>query len=179
MAVEQRGTGAQREPYRRSSEERRTGVGRRIRNRRLDDAPVENEQRKADRRSSSGRRGGNVSYSLSESVLEVTVEGHFTAEAELAVIGEGLASIPSGAKPGVLVDITRSREYKRLPDFERLAMLLGEYAGSLDGRVGIVVSDPVRFGSARQFSSLVERYGLEARPFKDRGAAVDWLHTDG
>ena len=170
MAVEQGGTGAQRE---------RTGVGRRIRNRRLDDAPVENEQRKADRRSISGRRGGNVSYSLSESVLEVTVEGHFTAERELAVIGRGLASIPSGAKPGVLVDVTRSREYKRLPDFERLAMLLGKYAGSLDGRIGIVVSDPVRFGSARQFSSLVERYGLEARPFKDRGAAVDWLHTAG
>ncbi len=107
------------------------------------------------------------------------MEGHFTAEEELAVIGEGLASIPSGAKPGVLVDVTRSREYKRLPDFERLAMLLGEYAGSLDGRIGIVVSDPVRFGSARQFSSLVERYGLEARPFQDRGAAVDWLHTAG
>ena len=163
-----------------SSGERRTGVvGRRMRHRRLGDASVENEQRKADRRSISGRRGGNVSYSLSESVLEVTVEGHFTAEEELAVIGKGLASIPSGAKPGVLVDVTRSREYKRLLDFERLAMLLGQYAGSLDGRIGVVVSDPVRFGSARQFSSLVEGYGLEARPFEDRGAAVDWLHTAG
>ena len=163
----------------RSSEERRTGVGRRIQNRRLDDAPVENEQRKADRRSSSGRRGGNVSYSLSESVLEVTVEGHFSFEEVLAVFGKGLASIPSGAKPGVLVDVTRSGEYKRLLDFERLAMLLGEYAGSLDGRIGIVVSDPVRFAIAQEFSSLVERYGLEACPFEDRGAAVDWLHEAG
>ena len=179
MAVEQRGTGAQREPYRRSSEERRTGVGRRIRNRRLGDAPVENEQRKADRRSISGRRGGNVSYSLSESVLEVTVEGHYTAEEELAFIGRGLASIPSGAKPRVLVDVTRSREYQSSPHFEQLATLLGRYAGSLDGRIGVVVSDPVRFGGARQISSLVERYGLEVRPFKDRGAAVDWLHTAG
>ena len=147
--------------------------------RRLGDAPVENEQRKADRRSISGRRGGNVSYSLSESVLEVTVEGHFTASEELAVIGIGLASIPPGAKPGVLVDVATGREYKRLPDFEQLATLLGRYAGSLDGRIGIVVSDPVRFGSARQFSSLVERHGLEARPFEDKGAAVDWLHTAG
>ena len=167
-------------PDRRSSGERgRTDIGRRVGNRRLYNARVENEQRKADRRSSSARGRGSLSYSLSGSVLEVTVEGHFTAEEELAVIAEGLASIPSGSKPGVLVDVTRSREYKRLPDFERLATLFGEYAGSLDGRIGIVVSDLVRLGSARQFSSLVERYGLEARPFTDRGAAVDWLHTAG
>ncbi len=56
MALEQGGTGAQREPDRRSSEERRVGMGRRVRNRRLHDATVENEQRVTDRRIGSARR---------------------------------------------------------------------------------------------------------------------------
>ena len=101
--------------------------------------------------------------------------GSFTTEEALAVFGRGLVSIPSSAKPGVLIDVTRSEESKPLPDFERLAMLFGVYAGSLDGRIAILVSDTVRFGIARQFSSIIERYGLEASPFGNRGTALDWL----
>ena len=139
-----------------------------------------------DRRSSGERRAGDerrgaspVSYSLSKSLLEVTVVGNFTTEEALAVFGKGLASIPSGAKPGVLINATRSEAYKRLPDSERLAMLFGAYTGSLDGRIAIVVSDPMRFAISRQFGSLLARYGFEACPFEDRGAAVDWLHATG
>ncbi len=120
-----------------------------------------------------------VSYSLSESVLEVTLVGHYTVEEVLAAFEQGLAAIPSGAKPGILINVSRSGEFAGLLDFVRLAGLLGEHADSLSGRIGALVSDSVRFGLAQQLGVLVENYGLEAAPFEDRDAAVDWLDAAG
>ena len=59
MEVEEGGLGEHRGPDRRSNGERRTGIGRRVWNRRFDDTPVENEQRTAERRTGSVRRGGS------------------------------------------------------------------------------------------------------------------------
>lgn len=120
-----------------------------------------------------------VSYSLSESVLEVTIVGHFTVEEALAAFEQGLATIPSDSKPGVLIDVSRSGEFAGLLDLVRLAGLLGEHADLLSGRIGILVSDLVRFGLAQQLGVLVEDYGLEAAPFEDRDATVDWLDAAG
>ena len=116
-----------------------------------------------------------VSYSLSESILEVTMEGRTTTEEGLAAFEQGLASIPSGAKYGVLIDVTRSEEVKSFGDFKQIAALFGEHADSLGGRIGVLVAHQVRFGTARQFGALVECHGLEALPFEDRDAAVAWL----
>ena len=116
-----------------------------------------------------------VSYSLSESVLEVTIEGQPTVEEAVAAIEQGLAAIPSDAKAGVLIDVTRSGKFAGLLDLMQLAGLLGRRANSLNGRIGILVSDPVRLGLAQQLGVLVEDYGLEAVPFEDKDAAVDWL----
>ena len=120
-----------------------------------------------------------VSYTVSESVLEVTFEGRFTVEETLATLEQGLASIPSRATPGVLIDVTRSGELARFEDLQRFAGLFSEHADSLSGRIGILVTDQIRFGLARQFGALVEGHGLEAAPFKDRDAAVDWLDAAG
>ncbi len=49
----------------------------------------------------------------------------------------------------------------------------------LSGRIGILVSDPVRLGLGQQLGVLVEDYGLEAVPFEDRDAVVDWLDAAG
>ena len=162
---------------RRSGGEDQTGLGRRVRNRRLDFGSADIEKRTAERRAGCPRRGGAVTYSLSWSLLEVTMEGHFTVEEALAIFAGGLASIPSGSKPDVLIDTTRSQEHKRLPDYERLAMLLAEHAGSLSGRIGILVSGPLRLALSRQFSSLVEQHGFEACAFEDRSHAFDWLNA--
>lgn len=120
-----------------------------------------------------------VSYSLSESVLEVTIVGHFTVEEALAAFEQGLATIPSDSKPGVLIDVSRSGEFAGLLDLTRLAGLFGQHADLLSGRIGLLVSDWVRFGLAQQLGVLVEDYGLEAAPFEDRDAAVDWLDAAG
>ena len=116
-----------------------------------------------------------VSYSLDESLLEVTLEGQVTSEEAFAVVQQGLASIPSGEKPGVLIDVTRSAELKSFGDIQRLAGVFGLHADSLGGRIGVLVSNQVRYGIARQFGAIVEDHGLQAAPFEDRDAAIDWV----
>ena len=61
MEVQQEGpVGEHRGPPERSSVERRIGNGRRVCNRRIDEVPVEDEQRAAVRRMGPIRRGGAV-----------------------------------------------------------------------------------------------------------------------
>ncbi len=59
-----------------------------------------------------------------------------------------------------------------------LADLLGAHSASLNGRIAVVVSTQARFGGARQLGMLVEQHGLEARPFRDRPAALSWLQGE-
>ena len=116
-----------------------------------------------------------VSYSLSESVLEFTFEGSFTSAEALAALEQGIASVPPGTRPGVLIDVTTSSEPLRsYEEMRRLAQFFGSHMASLDGRIAVVVSTQVRFGKTRQFGALVEGYGVEARAFPDRPAAVSW-----
>ncbi len=120
-----------------------------------------------------------VSYSLSESLLEIEMEGQTAVEEGLAVFEQALASIPSHEKPGVLLDVTRSAQLTSFEDLRRFVWLFGEHADSLGGRIGVLVANEVRFGITRQFGVLVEGHGLEAAPFQDRDAAVDWVRAAG
>lgn len=120
-----------------------------------------------------------VSYSLSESLLEVTVEGDFTVEEAFAVFQQGLASIPTHEKPGVLIDVTRSAKLASFSELQRLAGLFGLHADSLGGRIGVLVEKPIRYGLARQFGAFVESHGLKVVPFENRETAVDWVHAAG
>ena len=119
-----------------------------------------------------------ASYSLSGFVLEFTFEGRVTSAEGLAAVEQGIASVPSGTRPGVLIDVTKSEELKSLETTRRLADLLGAHSASLSGRIGVLVSTEARFGKARQLGGLVGRYGLDARPFHDRPAAVSWLQGE-
>ena len=116
-----------------------------------------------------------VSYSLSDSVLEFTFEGRTTSAEAFAAVEQGIASVPPGTRPGVLIDATKSEELKSYETMKMLAELLGAHSASLSGRIGVLVSTQARFGKARQLGALVEEHGLEARPFQDRPAALSWL----
>ena len=109
-----------------------------------------------------------ISYVLAEALLEVTVEGQFTEEEELAGFEQALAAIPYGQKPGVVIDVTGSAEFRGFSSLRRLAELLGRDTALLGGRVGIVVPNRVRFGIARPFAALLLGRGLEGAAFRDR-----------
>ena len=121
-----------------------------------------------------------ASYTLSESVLEFTFEGKFTSAEGLAALEQGIASVPPGTRPSVLFDVTTSEQppgsYEQVG---RLSKLLDAHSASLSGRIGVLVSDQLRFGVARQFGALGEQYGFDVCPFLDRSAAVSWLQGGG
>ena len=120
-----------------------------------------------------------ASYSLSESVLEFTFEGSFTSAEALAALEQGIASVPPGTRPGVLIDVTTSREPVRsYEEMRGLAQFFGSHMASLSGRIAVVVSTQARFGTTRQFGAMIEEHGLDARPFHDRPAAVSWLQGE-
>ena len=99
------------------------------------------------------------------------VGGHFNFQLNL-----GLPPlVPPDTQPGVLIDVTKSEELRSYETMQKLAQLFGEHAASLSGRIAVVVSTQARFGTARQFGMLVQEYGVEARAFPDRPAAVSWL----
>ena len=116
-----------------------------------------------------------VSYSLSGSVLEITPEGKYTSAEALAAAEQAIGSVPPDLQLGILIDVTKSEELKSYETMQRLAQLFGSHVASLSGRIAVAVSTPARFGNARQFGALLEKYGVEARPFHDRVAAVSWL----
>ena len=77
-----------------------------------------------------------VSYSLSESLLEFTFEGSFTTEEARAVFRQGLATVPPGTRPGVLIDVTTSKEpIRRYEAMRRLAQFFGSHMALLSGEV--------------------------------------------
>ena len=119
-----------------------------------------------------------ISYSLSQSVLVFTVEGRVTTAEGLATFEQGIASVPPGTRPDVLIDVTKSEELRSYETMMRLADLLGAHSASLGGRIAVLVSTQGRFGKARQLGMLVEEHGLDARPFHDRPAAVSWLQGE-
>ena len=119
-----------------------------------------------------------VSYSLSGSVLEFTFEGKYTMPEALAAIEQAIASVPPGARPEVLVDVTKSEEKRSYETIHMMALPFGLNAASLSGRIALVVSTQAQFGGVRQFGAMLERYGVEARPFQDRPAAVSWLQGE-
>ncbi len=119
-----------------------------------------------------------VSYSLSESVLEFTLEAKYTMAEALAAIGQAIASVPPDTQPDVLVDVTKSEEERSYETIHMMALPFGSNVASLSGRIAVVVSTQAQFGGARQFGALVEEHGLEARPFRDRPAAISWLQGE-
>ena len=119
-----------------------------------------------------------VTYSLSDSILEITLEGKYTSAESLAAFEQGIASVPPDTRPGVLIDVTKSEELRSYETMHRIADRFGVHSASLSGRIAVVVSTQARFGSARQLGALVEGYGLHARPFRDRPAAVSWLQGE-
>ena len=116
-----------------------------------------------------------VSYSLSDSVLEFTHVGKYTSAESFAVAEQAIALVPPDTQPGVLIDVTKSEELRSYETMKRLADLFGAHSASLSGRIAVVVSTQARFATARQFGALGEGYGIEARPFHDRPAALSWL----
>ncbi len=120
-----------------------------------------------------------ASYSLSDSVLEITLEGSYTSAEALVAFEQGIASVPPDTRPGVLIDVTKSEELRSYETMQRIADRFGAHSASLSGRIAVVVSTQARFGKARQFGALVEGHGLDARPFHDRPTAISWLQGGG
>ena len=114
-------------------------------------------------------------FSLTDSLLELTLEGAFTNAEVLTTFRQGLASAPSGKKLDVLIDVTKSGELKEFEDLQLLGRFFVENADSLGGRIAVLVSDTARFGVARQLGGLLDDEGLEVAPFRDRDAALDWV----
>ncbi len=118
-------------------------------------------------------------FSLTDSFLELTFEGVFTDAEAGTTFRQGLASIPSGKRPNVLIDVTKSVERKGLEALARLARFFAENADSFGCRIAVLVPDTARWGVARQFGAMVDKEGYEVAPFRDRDAALDWVRGVG
>ena len=78
-----------------------------------------------------------VSYSLSDSILEITLEGKYSSAESLAACEQGIASVPPDTRPGVLIDVTKSEELRSYETMQRLADLFGAHSASLSGRIAV------------------------------------------
>ncbi len=118
-----------------------------------------------------------VSYSLTGSLLQLNLEGHYEPHDIIAAFLKGLADPQCPPRVALLLDVTRSESLeKRTPhEIRHVAEFLGPYADRLGARCAVVATKDIHFGLSSMGSAYTENVGVEAAVFRDTESAVLWL----
>ena len=119
-----------------------------------------------------------VTYSCVGDVLELELEGAYEPAEILRQFQAALADPNCPPRVTLLIDVSRSEVLARRPMHEiaRIAIQLGPYAERIGGRCAVFAPSDVTFGLAQMGSVAADTVGVDARVFRSRQSALDWLH---
>ena len=116
-----------------------------------------------------------VLHSINGKIAKIIVTGHFTIDELLAGFQETLNDGLLTSGTHILVDVTKSEELPSYVVINQIAAVLSDNQNRFSGRMAILVSQTVRYGIARQLSTLLDSNNIDARPFYIYKEAMDWL----
>jgi hypothetical protein len=118
-----------------------------------------------------------VQYSLQERVLIIEATGAYEPQDIIRAFLDGLRD-PSCPQPvGLLLDVTHSKSLATRPaaEIRGVAEFLGPYAERIGGRCAVVAPSDVAFGLSQMGAAYSRGVGVEARAFRSRDEALQWL----
>ena len=108
-------------------------------------------------------------------VVRIFVEGHFSVNELLAGFQFALDDDHVTSYSHILIDVTKSEELPPAEIIEQIAAILCRNRERFSCRLAILVSKVVRYGIARQLSTMLDNKNINAEPFYNQKEAVDWL----
>ena len=118
-----------------------------------------------------------VSYSLRGTLLRIDCVDLYEPE-EIVACFDAAMDDPDCPRPAaLLLDVTRSRSLadRKTHDVIRVARHLEGYVTRIGGRCAVLAASNVQFGLSRVGAAHVGTSGIEARVFRELGAALQWL----
>lgn len=113
------------------------------------------------------------------SMLLVVGEGRISQGERLAAIREWLGDPDFRPGMNTLCDFSAATSTPTMVELREIVTLIAQHAKTIGKKkLAIIATQPVTFGVARQFQVLADSGPLDVSVFKDRRAALGWLHRD-
>lgn len=118
-----------------------------------------------------------VTWSIDEDLVQLTLEGHYAPTDIIDAFLTALADRKCPEQIHLLLDTTQSESLKeRTPrEVRHVAQYLGPYRKRIRGRCAVVAGTDLQFGLSRMGSAYSDSVGVDARVFRSRIEALDWL----
>ena len=118
-----------------------------------------------------------VTWALEGDVLQLSLEGHYQPTDIIDAFLSALADKRCPEQVSLLLDTTRSQslDTRSSREIRHVAQYLGPYRKRIRGRCAVLVDTDLHFGLSRMGSAYSESVGVDARVFRSRAEALDWL----
>jgi hypothetical protein len=118
-----------------------------------------------------------VTYTIKGDLLRLDLVGQYEPNDIIRQFLEGLHDPRCPDTVALLLDVTRSEVLatRSADEIRRVAEFLGPYASRIRGQCALVATADVHYGLSRMGAVSSERVGVEARPFRNLDAALQWL----
>ena len=118
-----------------------------------------------------------VTWSLEGDLVQLSLEGQYEPTDIIDAFLAALADPRCPEEISLLLDTTRSQSLDmRAPgEIRHVAQYLGPYRKRIRGRCAVVVGTDLHFGLSRMGSAYSETVGVDARVFRSKAEALDWL----
>lgn len=118
-----------------------------------------------------------VTWSLDEDLLELSLVGRYEPTDIIDAFLTALADRRCPEQVHLLLDTTKSESLKeRSPrELRHVAQYLGPYRKRIRGRCAVVAETDLQFGLSRMGSAYSDSVGVDARVFRSRAEALDWV----
>lgn len=118
-----------------------------------------------------------VRWSIDEDLVQLDLEGHYAPTDIIDAFLSALSDRRCPEQIHLLLDTTQSESLKeRTPrEVRHVAQYLGPYRKRIRGRCAVVAETDLQFGLSRMGSAYSDSVGVDARVFRSRAEALDWL----
>jgi hypothetical protein len=122
-----------------------------------------------------------VNWEIRNSVVIVTLTGHYSFQEPVQAVTEAMAAPRFRAGMALLIDARCSTSSRSSDEFRERAWWMASLASKgLSTRFAIVInSEPHQFGLARMAEIHLDIKGLELEIFTDLDDALQWLERAG
>lgn len=121
-----------------------------------------------------------VTYTLQDGLLILEPTGTYATQ---EVVQTFLAALKDPACPheiGFLLDVTQSESLASRPagEIRMVAEMIGPYAQRVRSRVAVIAAKDVHFGLSQMGAVYTRGVGVDARVFRTREEAIEWLRAE-
>ena len=118
-----------------------------------------------------------VTWSLDEDLLELSLVGRYAPTDIIDAFLSALSDRRCPQQIHLLLDTTQSESLKeRTPrEVRHVAQYLGPYRKRIRGRCAVVAETDLQFGLSRMGSAYSDSVGVDARVFRSKDEALEWL----